>query len=215
MGEMTLSDRARPADTDAEGKLRERSSSARRVPSRAELRLARGLAHGEESAIKAIEAEYAPTLRGYLEHVLRDRATAEEVLQQVLLEAWQRGASYDPRRGSPLSWLMANARSRAIDQLRRRVPEPLEPNDAAAMIDRRDPVADLADQIAERWRVAHMLARLPRDESDLLRMRFELGMSQSAIAAETGIALGTVKMRMARGLRSLRAALDADEGRDG
>lgn len=184
----------------------------RRRPSRGELLLAAQLATRDERAIRTIEAELAPTLRGYLEHVLGDPVAAEDVLQQVLVQAWQRGGSYDPYRGSPLAWLMATARSRAIDELRRRVPQPVQPEVAAAIIDRRDPATDAAEQIAERWRVAHMLSQLPREEAELLRMRFELGLSQSAIAAQTGVPLGTVKMRMARALRRLREMLDEEEG---
>ena len=54
-------------------------------------------------------------------------SAAEDVQQQVFLEAWQRGERYDPERGGLLTWLLQIARSRAIDQLRRRVPEPRDP----------------------------------------------------------------------------------------
>ena len=66
-------------------------------------------------------------MRGYLTQMLHDGATAEEVTQQVMLEVWQRRASFDPSRSSMSSWVMMIARSRAIDQLRRHVPEPHDP----------------------------------------------------------------------------------------
>ena len=72
---------------------------------------------------------------GFLVRALRDRASAEDVFQQVFLEAWQRGPAYDPGRASPLTWVMAIARSRAIDQLRKRVPEPRDPAGSLALLE--------------------------------------------------------------------------------
>jgi RNA polymerase sigma-70 factor (ECF subfamily) len=162
--------------------------------------------------VREIEAEYSGVLRGYLRQLLRDEASAEDVLQQVMLEAWQRGASFDPARGSILSWLMTLARSRAIDQLRRQVPEPSDPRATAALIDARAPVDDQAEELAERWRVAHLLTQLPRQEAQMLRMRFQLEMSQTEIAAQTGVPLGTVKMRMVSALERLRTLMDEEGG---
>src|SRR5215475_2051216 len=59
-----------------------------------------------------------------------------------------------------------------------------------------DPVEAEADEVIERWRVAHLLGRLPDEERSLLRMRFYDDLSQTEISAATGIALGTVKARM-------------------
>ena len=53
----------------------------------------------------------------------------------MFLEAWERGPAFDPGRGSPLTWLMTIARSRAIDQLRRRVPEPRDPPGSLALLE--------------------------------------------------------------------------------
>ena len=129
-------------------------------------------------------------------------------MQQVFLEVWQRGPDYDPRRGSPLAWVMAIARSRAIDHLRRRIPEPRDP---AGAPDER-PHGDFElDELLERWRLAALLGALPAQEADVLRRRFYEGRSQAEIAADTGVPLGTVKSRMVAGLARLREALDREE----
>jgi RNA polymerase sigma-70 factor (ECF subfamily) len=60
--------------------------------------------------------------------------------------------------------------------------------------------------------MAYFLGRLPDEEADLLRRRFYGGRSQSEIAAETGIPLGTVKMRMVQALARLRELMDEEEG---
>ena len=76
----------------------------------------------------------AAPLLGFLTQMLRDPGTAEDVLQQVLLEVWQRAENYDPDRASLLTWVLTIARSRALDELRRRVPEPLDPAVAAEQV---------------------------------------------------------------------------------
>jgi RNA polymerase sigma-70 factor (ECF subfamily) len=153
----------------------------------------------DSKGLRAAYDECAPRIRRYLTHVLRDEHAAEDVLQQVMLEGWQRSASYDPARGSRMTWLMTIARSRAIDYLRRQVPEPHDPQTTTAMIDRVAAEEVAADRLAGQAALAQ-----------LLRMRFHLDMTQSEIAEATGIPLGTVKMRMVAALRRLREMLDAE-----
>ncbi|MGI9539857.1 MAG: RNA polymerase sigma factor [Miltoncostaeaceae bacterium] len=156
-------------------------------------------------AIEELYREMASRVLGYLVGVLRDRGAAEDVLQEVFAEAWRRGRSYDPARGSAEAWIMTMAKSRAIDHLRKRVPEPREP-----ALDQEDP-ATRADDLHERWRIAALLDRLPADEAALVRMRFHAGYSQSQIADATGTPLGTVKMRMASAMKSLRVMMVEEE----
>jgi RNA polymerase sigma-70 factor, ECF subfamily len=182
-----------------------------RSPSRTERRLAAALARQDPDALRSLHAEHGATVLGFLIRVLGDRATAEDVCQQVFMEVWQRGDRFDPRRGSALTWIMASARSRAIDQLRRRIPEPRDPAGALALLEGDHDPAAAVDALLEQWRFAHLLRRLPPEESDVLRRRFYEGRSQTEIAEATGMPLGTVKLRMVQGLRRLREALDAEE----
>jgi RNA polymerase sigma-70 factor (ECF subfamily) len=191
-------------------------------------RCADALRRRDPRALALFQAEYGSLLLGYLTNLLGDRASAEDVLQVTLLEVWRRGPSYDPARASLGTWALTIARSRALDQLRRRVPEPRDPEATTLLLDRRSgnggsaggaagtggPDGDGTDALLDRWRVAGLLARLPREESSLLRMRFQLGLTQREIAEQTGIPLGTVKMRMVQALGRLRDLLDA-EGGDG
>jgi RNA polymerase sigma-70 factor (ECF subfamily) len=103
------------------------------------------------------------------------------------------------------------ARSRAIDHLRRRVPEPFDPETVATFVDRDS--EDEADRLLERWRVAALISQLPKNEGRLLAMRFYDGLSQSQIAERTGLPLGTVKLRMRQAFTRLREAIDHEEGR--
>jgi RNA polymerase sigma-70 factor (ECF subfamily) len=172
--------------------------------------LGTGIRRRDPQAIRELYEELGPATFGYLVSVLRDRAAAEDVQQEVFLEAWRRGPQYDPERGTLLAWVMTMARSRAIDYLRKRVPEPRDPTVIAVMTEGEDATAS-ADAMLETWRMAHLVSRLPSEEAMILRMRFHEDLSQSEIAERTGIALGTVKMRMVQALGRLREMLDAEE----
>lgn len=155
--------------------------------------------------------EYGGPVFAYLVKVIGDRHAAEDVLQQVFTEIWKRGPDYDSSRANLFTWIMNMARSRAIDHLRKRVPDPRDPQDPAqeAIVD--EGPSAFVDQLMSKWRLASMLGELPSDEASLLSMRFEYGMSQSEISTASGIPLGTVKTRMVRALERLREQVDADE----
>jgi RNA polymerase sigma-70 factor (ECF subfamily) len=177
----------------------------RRAPDRAERRLAARLRAGDADALAAAYDAYGAATFGLLVRMLGDRAAAEDVQQQVFTEVWRRAGDYDPRRAGLLTWVLTIARSRAIDHLRRCVPEPRDPQ----LPDPRTVEAE-GDALLERWRVAQLLGRLPRDERALLRLRFYDGRSQSEISAATGIPIGTIKARMVRGLTRLREMIEAE-----
>lgn len=173
------------------------SSSAGDLPSR--------LAAGDDGAIEEIHRRFGSTVYGYLVGVLRDRGTAEDVFQHVMTEAWRRRAQYDPARAGLTTWLLTIARSRAIDEMRRRKPEPVDPVDVP---DGHEAAAE--DRLLDQWRIRQLLDHLPDDERVLLEMRFFDDCSQSEIAERTGIALGTIKARMVRGLDRLRELMEAE-----
>jgi RNA polymerase sigma-70 factor (ECF subfamily) len=180
--------------------------------SRAGRRFARALQTRDRATIEGLHEEYAPTVLGYLINVIGDRGRAEDVHQQVFLEVWQRAPDYDPGRASVLTWIMTIARSRAVDELRRRVPEPRDPDSSSTLAVTADDDPERSpDALVERWRVAHMLTHLRPEEAQLLRMRFYDGLSQSEIAERTEIPLGTVKMRMVSALDRLRELIEAEE----
>jgi RNA polymerase sigma-70 factor, ECF subfamily len=176
---------------------------------RDEHRLAKRLKRRDEEALREVYERFARVTFGFLLGVLRDPATAEDVQQQVFLQVWERADSYDPRRGSLLTWIMLIARSRALDELRRRVPEPRDTGGAIALLESSQRTDENGlDELIEHWHMADMLGRLPAAEAELLRRRFQGGQSQSEIAADTGIPLGTVKARMRSGLEGLRRMLE-------
>ena len=180
---------------------------------RRERRLTAGLRRSDPAALREIYEEHGALTFGYLVAAMGDRAAAEDVQQEVFLEVWRRGASYDPERSGLGTWIMVIARSRAIDALRKRVREPRDPAGTVAVMEQIEDPSETPDELLERWRVAGLLRRLPREQSQLLRLRFYDGLSQTEIAERTGMPLGTVKMRMVQGLNRLRDLIEQEGGR--
>jgi RNA polymerase sigma-70 factor (ECF subfamily) len=191
--------------------LKPRLPRRRRDP---EDRLVAGLRRGDPDALAQAHRDYGGAVLGYLRRILRDPASAEDVHQEVFLEVWRRGPSFDPDRSSLGTWILLIARSRAIDHLRKRVPEPRDPLGPGGFAERatEDDPETSPDALLERWGMAMRLGRLPEHEAAVLRMRFHEGLSQSEISERTGVPLGTVKTHMVRALRRLRAMLDEEDG---
>jgi len=178
----------------------------RTAPSPAERRIVDGLHRRDPDAVRTLYAEYGPSTLALLRNTLHDRSAAEDVYQQVLIEVWERSPSYDPARSSLHTWLGTIARSRAIDHMRRRVPEPRDPA-LPDHFERSEPGIDPVERMA----VADLLRRLPPEESAVVWLHYHFGLSQSQIAAHTGAPLGTVKSRTASALRRLRAMILEEE----
>ena len=177
---------------------------------RTEEEIGAALRRTDARAIEELHELYGRAVLGYLLQEIRDRAAAEDVHQQVFTELWSRSERYDPKRGTLFTWVMTVARSRAIDYLRRRRPEPHDPSHAAELAEG-DGERDAAEGMIERWHVAGLLERIPSDEASMLKMRFYEELTQREISERTGIALGTVKMRMVQALERLRELIEGEE----
>jgi RNA polymerase sigma-70 factor (ECF subfamily) len=170
--------------------------------------MAAGLRRRDPDAVRALYDEYGPSALALLRDTIADRMAVEDVFQQVLLEAWQRCPSYDPARASLRTWLATIARSRAIDHLRRRVPEPYDPMLDPGRTSQRDAASDVLDRtVLDRVVLDELLERLTREEADVVRLRFHVGLSQRQISAMLAIPVGTVKSRTSSALRHLRTML--------
>jgi RNA polymerase sigma-70 factor, ECF subfamily len=181
--------------------------------------LLRAVARGDEAAFARVYDRYAPILLGLMLRILRSRAEAEDVLQEVFLQVWQQARSFDPARGRAFTWLATLARSRAIDRLRA-----VDSRERAAQRSAEDGLSPAAEgprgwaeeeamrtERAEAVRAA--LAELPEEQRQVLLLAYLEGMSQSEIAAAKGQPLGTVKTRTRTGLKKLSEALRVRLGR--
>jgi len=141
--------------------------------------------------------------------ILGDRTEAEEVIQDVFLQIWQKAAVFDSALGSGMHWALSITRHRSIDRLRarqRRVrlvdelettkPHEDSPESAASRLGN--------DDAAE---VRTALDTLPPDQREALLMAFFESKTHIEIAEALGQPLGTIKARIRRGMLKLRDAL--------
>lgn len=147
--------------------------------------------------------------------MLGDRAEAEEVVEEVFFEIWNRRSRYDPTRARPIVYLMTLSRSRTLDRLRartRREALRAQPRDSASVEEVSIDTADatpLGDVLAaeRRERVSKALAQLDPPQRTAVELSFLYGLTHSEIAERLRTPLGTVKTRIRLGLLRLREAL--------
>src|SRR5882757_2665387 len=115
------------------------------------------VASGDRAALRLIYQDTSAKLFGVCLRILKDRGEAEDVLQEVFVTVWRRAASFDPGRASPITWMVAIARNRAIDRLRATaISRRMEPIEAADAVSDPSPVAvervELAPEMREKLR---------------------------------------------------------------
>ncbi|HEV2285165.1 MAG TPA: sigma-70 family RNA polymerase sigma factor [Steroidobacteraceae bacterium] len=168
------------------------------------------VALGNRAAFEALYRATADRLFGICLRVLRDRAEAEEVLQEVFTAVWRKAAQYDPRQGSVMSWLGITTRNRAIDRLRTRPARAsLGALEAAAEVaDAGTSPAEEAEASSERERLSRCLEELEPRRRSLIRDAFFGGLTYEELATRVQAPLGSVKSWVRRGLLQLRACLE-------
>jgi len=188
----------------------DRMPSETQLPPRArEQELLRRVAGGDAEALGELYDRFAGTLNALATRILGDPADAEEVLQEVFVHAWRRADGYDPTRSSVSTWLILVTRSRAIDRLRSRRVVERTAGEARHEVDRHESPAG-ARRVQEgerRRRVREEMSRLPAEQRRVLELAYYGGFTQTEIAQEVGIPLGTVKTRTLLAMRKLRQAL--------
>jgi RNA polymerase sigma factor (sigma-70 family) len=169
----------------------------------------------EPSLVRLYEAT-SGRVHGLVLRIVRSGALAEEVVEDVFWQVWREAPRFDAERGRVLAWLLAIARSRAIDALRRnermRVREIAVDDDDVldALAEGRGQGDDPFDLIAasqHHARLQALLAGLEPLPRQLLALAFMRGCTHEEIAAQTGLALGTVKSHIRRTLVALRSQL--------
>jgi RNA polymerase sigma-70 factor (ECF subfamily) len=183
-------------------------------PDSADELLAAGMGRGDVHAFGELYDRYAPRLQAWAYHAL-GAAEADDALQEVFLHMWQKAGQFDARRGRFRSWLMAIARHEFGRRLTRgdRARPHVAGERMEAILAAADPASDPASHVQERT-VLDALAALPVEQRRVLVLGYFGGMSQSTMARELDIPLGTIKKRVRLGMQKLRAAL-ADERADG
>lgn len=166
-------------------------------------------ARGDTGAFEQIYDEVAGPVLGVATRILRNRAIAEEVTQDVLVEVWHTASRYAPDRGSGKGWIMTIAHRRAVDRVRQEQ-STSDREENAAFRDAERPFDDVSEAVEsnlEREQVRHCMGGLTDLQRESLSLAYYGGYSYPEVAGFLGVPLGTIKTRMRDGLARLRDCL--------
>ena len=178
---------------------------------------------GDRAAFATLYERTSAHLLGVILRIQRDRAMAEDILQEVFVNVWRAAASFDAAQSQPLTWLTSVARNRAIDSLRRAHAQPIlqtrqpgAPGDDSEDTDVYDTVADdapgpleLLSRASDARALGECIERLSAQQRQSVALAFFDGLSHAEVADAMRQPLGTVKSWVRRALLSRKGCLDA------
>ncbi|GAA3029269.1 sigma-70 family RNA polymerase sigma factor [Actinokineospora globicatena] len=178
-------------------------------------------AAGDVTAFNHLYRATAPRVGAVVGAVLKDATHAEDVVQEVFLEIWRDAGRFDPRRGRALSWIVAIARHRAVDRIRRAQAglqrecqyESLCLRDRSSASD--DPVIDYVTSRADQRVLLRALGEITWIQRESIVLAYFTTMSYSEVASFLSTPIGTVKTRIRDGLARLQVIIRNDVGERG
>jgi RNA polymerase sigma-70 factor (ECF subfamily) len=170
-----------------------------------EAQLLRQVAKGDRQAFLKLYDAYASRVYGLCLRMLGDPMRAEDVVQETFLKVWSRARSFNPRKGSLITWLLTITRRTALDRIRYEGRRP----DLSNVVGDQSEWAQLPDPksttVESRWgSLRFALESLPPEQRQVIELAYYHGMSQSEMAEFLDIPLGTVKTRVRLGMGKLR-----------
>src|SRR6185295_952221 len=174
--------------------------------------LLRRIAAQDRQALAELYDQLAGVLFAVAMRIVSDPSEAEEVMQDVFVQIWERANTFDPALGTATSWALRIARNRSIDRLRSRQRR----NRALDEFENVLSTESLAPPIVhgelsrdELAGVRSALEGLPVDQRQVIELAFFRGLSHGEIAEALKQPLGTVKARIRRGMLKLKDSLQA------
>jgi RNA polymerase sigma-70 factor, ECF subfamily len=161
----------------------------------------------DRAAFKALYDATSPKLFGICLRVLKDRAEAEDALQEVYVRVWQNADRYAANGLSPMMWLITIARNRSIDRLRARRGATGDIDLATSLPDRAPTPEGVAVARSEAKRVLDCLAQLPSDRASAVKGAYLDGATYEELARRFEVPLNTMRTWLRRSLQSLKECL--------
>jgi RNA polymerase sigma-70 factor (ECF subfamily) len=144
--------------------------------------------------------------------ILRDQKEAEDVLQDVFVQIWEKARSFDSRLGKPSSWAVTFVRNKSIDRIRASQRRSRLVEDATAEIAPLQADAPTAnDAVCGKEKaevIRSAVINLPTEQRQAIEMAFFSGLTQNEISERLREPLGTIKARIRRGMLKLREKLE-------
>jgi RNA polymerase sigma-70 factor (ECF subfamily) len=174
-----------------------------------EIDLLRRTGQGDRQSFEQLYERFSGVLFSTAYRVLNSPEAAEDVLQDVFIQIWEKAPLYDPERGKPLTWAVTLTRNKAIDRLRsvqrrNRLQDEVEQEaQSFEQFDERNSL-DAVESIEKGQLVREAIKKLSPDQRQAIELAFFSGLTQTEIAERLGEPLGTVKARIRRGMMKLR-----------
>ncbi len=168
------------------------------------------IAQKDSGSFQAFYRKYGGLIFTAISNVLNDHHDAEDVMQEVLMQIWNKAHLYEPRKGKPLTWVTTMARNRAIDRIRAkqrrsRLNDGFEQENRVTQFEFEESSAELFEA-KERHRVLHeAVSRLTPDQQEAIVLTYFNGLTQAEVAEKLDEPLGTVKARIRRGVSRLES----------
>jgi RNA polymerase sigma-70 factor, ECF subfamily len=166
------------------------------------------VALGDRRAFEVLYQRTSAKLFGVCLRILRERAEAEEALQEAYVKIWRNAAQYSQARAAGISWMAAIARNQSIDKLRTRRPGAEDLGQAEDLPDGRPSPEAEALAAAGRLRLRGCLEELESSHAAAIRDAYFGGYTYEELARRGDVPLGTMKSWIRRGLARLRDCLE-------
>ena len=171
-------------------------------------RLLERIGAGDHAALGLLYDSLGGAMYSLAYQIVRDASSAEDVVQEVFIATWQNAGRYDPRLGSPASWMFSLTRHKAIDLLRRETTR--RSRTVEADLTTRPAVDDVEHEawLSYRRDQARLaMSTLSEEQREAVELAFFGGLTHLEVADSLMIPLGTAKSRIRMGLLRLREAL--------
>jgi len=168
------------------------------------------VAGGDQDAFATFYDATSRVVFGIVLHVVRDRAQAEEVTQEVYVEAWKAAPRYDRLQGSPSAWLNTIAHRKAVDRVRsahRSTQRDQRHFEQTTAVHTQPDVSEIVVAHDEGRRVRNALEHLPEVQRTAVELAYFSGFSHREVAEQLDIPLGTAKTRIRDAMKRLRTQL--------
>jgi RNA polymerase sigma factor (sigma-70 family) len=162
------------------------------------------LATGDAEAATAFVRRFQARVFGLASTMTGDRSVAEEIAQETFVRAWRHAGAYDARRGKVATWLLSITRNLAIDHLRGRRTEPIDPGDLSGRERALWTATDADEATGEVNALRGELAALPEEQRRALLLASLFGYTAAEIGEIDGIPVGTAKTRIRAAMIKLR-----------
>ncbi len=160
------------------------------------------------TAFQNFYKKFGGLLYSTIHRVLNDHQDTEDIMQEVLMQVWQKAHLYEPAKGKPLTWVTTMARNRAIDRIRAkqrraRLNDDFESESRTIQPEFEDDTTDVLISKESDQVVQNAVMELTPEQREAIQLAYFKGLSQSEIATQLQEPLGTVKARIRRGVQRL------------